>query len=447
MSARILIIDDEDILREDLAALLRDEGYSCRTASDGEEGVRLAEDGEPDVVLCDLVMPGIGGVEVVNRLAAARPELPVILITAHGTMETALEAFRAGAVDYLLKPVLPQDLIVKIRRCLEHRRLLMEVRHLRREVSDLGTGTRLIGEHPSIAKVRELIQRVASTDSTILISGESGTGKEVVARAIHEAGPGTGRPFVPLNCASLPRELFESELFGHMRGAFTGAVRDKPGQFELAAGGTLFLDEIGELPPEVQPKLLRAIEQKEFTRVGGTRTVEVRTRVVASTNRELKSEVAEGRFREDLWYRLRVVEIDLLPLRERRDDIPLLVEHFVSRLNGRLKRRVLGVDRPAMRVLMSASWRGNARELENVLERAMIFADGDFIGIGDLPAELAGSLHCPTQSDDLRTAVRAYEREHIRQVLASVDGNKEEAARRLGVNASTLYRRLKGLDD
>jgi two-component system response regulator PilR (NtrC family) len=447
MSARILIIDDEDILREDLAALLRDEGYSCRTASDGEEGVRLAEDGEPDVVLCDLVMPGIGGVEVVNRLAAARPELPVILITAHGTMETALEAFRAGAVDYLLKPVLPQDLIVKIRRCLEHRRLLMEVRHLRREVSDLSTGTRLIGEHPSIAKVRELIQRVASTDSTILISGESGTGKEVVARAIHEAGPGTGRPFVPLNCASLPRELFESELFGHMRGAFTGAVRDKPGQFELAAGGTLFLDEIGELPPEVQPKLLRAIEQKEFTRVGGTRTVEVRTRVVASTNRELKSEVAEGRFREDLWYRLRVVEIDLLPLRERRDDIPLLVEHFVSRLNGRLKRRVLGVDRPAMRVLMSASWRGNARELENVLERAMIFADGDFIGIGDLPAELAGSLHCPTQSDDLRTAVRAYEREHIRQVLASVDGNKEEAARRLGVNASTLYRRLKGLDD
>jgi DNA-binding NtrC family response regulator len=447
MSARILIIDDEDILREDLAALLRDEGYSCRTASDGEEGVRLAEDGEPDVVLCDLVMSGIGGVEVVNRLAAARPELPVILITAHGTMETALEAFRAGAVDYLLKPVLSQDLIVKIRRCLEHRRLLMEVRHLRREVSDLGTGTRLIGEHPSIAKVRELIQRVASTDSTILISGESGTGKEVVARAIHEAGPGTGRPFVPLNCASLPRELFESELFGHMRGAFTGAVRDKPGQFELAAGGTLFLDEIGELPTEVQPKLLRAIEQKEFARVGGTRTVEVRTRVVASTNRELKSEVAEGRFREDLWYRLRVVEIDLLPLRERRDDIPLLVEHFVSRLNGRLKRRVLGVDRPAMRVLMSASWRGNARELQNVLERAMIFADGDFIGIGDLPAELAGSLHCPTQSDDLRTAVRAYEREHIRQVLASVDGNKEEAARRLGVNASTLYRRLKSLDD
>jgi two-component system response regulator PilR (NtrC family) len=447
MSARILIVDDEDILREDLAALLRDEGYSCRTASDGEEGVRLAEDEEPDVVLCDLVMPGLGGVEVVRRLAAARPELPVILITAHGTMETALEAFRGGAVDYLLKPVLHQDLILKIGRCLEHRRLLMEVRHLRREVSDLSTGTRLIGEHPSIEKVRELIQRVAKTDSTVLISGESGTGKEVVARAIHEAGPGTRRPFVPLNCASLPRELFESELFGHVRGAFTGAVKDKPGQFELAAGGTLFLDEVSELPADLQPKLLRAIEQKEFTRVGGTRTVAVKTRIVAATNRSLQSEVDEGRFREDLWYRLRVIEIDLLPLRERRGDIPLLVEHFVSRLNGRLKRRVLGVDRPAMRVLMSASWRGNARELENVLERAMIFADGDFIGIGDLSAELSGSLHCPTQSDDLRTAVRAYEREHIRQVLASVDGNKEEAARRLGVNASTLYRRLKSLED
>ncbi len=446
MSPRLLIIDDEDILREDLAALLRDEGYTCRTAPDGEEGVRLAEDEEPDVVLCDLVMPGLGGVEVVRRLAASLPEVPVILFTAHGTMETALEAFRAGAVDYLLKPVLHGDLTLKIRRCLEHRRLVMEVRHLRREVSDLGAGTRLIGEHPSIAKIRELIERLAGTESNVLITGETGTGKEVVARAIHEAGPGTGRPFVPVNCASIPRELFESELFGHVHGAFTGAVRDKPGQFELAAGGSLVLDEVGELPPELQPRLLRAIEQKEFRRVGGTRTVEVKTRIVAATNRVLSKEVDDGRFREDLFYRLRVIEIDLPPLRERRDDIPLLVEHFVHRLNARLKRRLLGVDRPAMRVLMSAPWRGNARELENVLERSMILADGDFIGIGDLPPELAGSVHCPTQSDDLRTAVRAYEREHIRQVIASADGNKEEAARRLGINASTLYRRLKGLE-
>jgi two-component system response regulator PilR (NtrC family) len=447
MSARILIIDDEDILREDLAALLRDEGYACRTAADGEEGVRLAEDEQPDIVICDLVMPGLGGVEVVQRLATSLPEVPVILITAHGTMETALEAFRAGAIDYLLKPVLPRDLMLKVRRCLEHRRLVIEVRHLRREMSDLSTGTRLIGEHPSIVKIRELVERVAGTESTVLITGASGTGKEVVARAIHEAGPGAARPFVPLNCASIPRDLFESELFGHVRGAFTGAVKDKPGQFELAAGGTLFLDEIGELPLELQPRLLRAIERKEFTRVGGTRPVEAKARIVVATNRVLQKEVDEGRFREDLFYRLRVVEIDLPPLRDRKDDIPLLVEHFVHRLNARLKRSVLGVDRPAMRVLMSASWRGNARELENVLERAMILADGDFIGIGDLPAELAGSVHCPEQSDDLRTAVRAYEREHIRQVLVSVDGNKEEAARRLGVNASTLYRRLKSLED
>jgi DNA-binding NtrC family response regulator len=280
---------------------------------------------------------------------------------------------------------------------------------------------------------------VADTDSTVLIYGESGTGKELVARALHEASPARRRPLVPVNCAAIPRDLFESELFGHVRGAFTGAVRDRRGFFELAEGGTLFLDEVAELPLETQPKLLRAIEQKQVTRVGGSRPTQVRTRIVAATNRQLREEIEAGRFREDLYYRLRVVEIALPPLRERREDVPLLVEHFVRRLNLRLKRKLLGVDREAMRVLMSSPWRGNARELENVLERAMILASGEFLGIGDLPTELSGSVHCPDLSDDLRTA-------DIRQVLDASGGNREEAARRLGINASTLYRRLKDLD-
>ncbi|MEK7330023.1 MAG: sigma-54 dependent transcriptional regulator [Candidatus Eisenbacteria bacterium] len=445
MSERILLIDDEDMFREDLASLLRQQGFACRTAASGEEGLRAAQAEEPDLVLCDLVMPGAGGLEVVNRLAALYPELPVIVITAYGTLETAVEAFRSGAIDYVLKPAVPEDLLSKVTRCLEHSRLAREVRWLRREVSEVRTGARLVGASPAMENVRGLIAKVAASDSTVLIRGESGTGKEIVARAIHEVGRGPESPFVAVNCAAIPRELFESELFGHVRGAFTGAVRDRPGLFELASGGTLFLDEISELPLELQPKLLRAIERKEVLRVGGTHTVPTRARIVAATHRDLEAEAAAGRFREDLFFRVRVFEIVIPPLRERREDVPLLVEHLVSRLNARLKRHVLGVDHVAIRVLMSAPWRGNVRELENALERAILLTEDAYVGVADLPAELTGGVHCPELSDNLRAALRAYEREHIRQVLAATDGNREEAARRLGVDVSTLYRRLKTL--
>jgi DNA-binding NtrC family response regulator len=447
MSVSILLIDDEALFREDLASLLRQEGFVCRTAGNGEEGLHLAEEEEPDVVLCDLMMPGIGGVEVVDRLATLCPGAVVILITAFGNLETAVDAFRKGATDYLLKPLVLDDLLRKIRRCVEQRHLRQEVRYLRRTVAEAGTGTAIIGDSSAMRQVKELIRKVAPAESTVLTTGESGTGKELVARALHEGRGGTERPFVPVNCAALPRDLFESELFGHVRGAFTGAVRSRPGFFELARGGTLFLDEIAELPLELQPKLLRAVEQRELMPVGGTRTKSIEVRLVAATNRNLEDEIAAGRFREDLFYRVRVIEIRLPPLREHREDIPPLVEHLVRRLARRLGRNPLPVDNAAMQVLMSATWRGNVRELENVLERALLLGEDDAIGVADLPAEIAGgAMEIADPKDDLKSAVRSYERRHIEQVLSATGGNREEAARRLGIDASTLYRRLKDFE-
>ncbi|RMH22941.1 MAG: sigma-54-dependent Fis family transcriptional regulator [Acidobacteria bacterium] len=446
MSAKVLIIDDEELFREDLATLLESEGFRCRTAADGESGLELARQEAPDVVLTDLMMPGISGLEVVHRLAELSPESAVIVITAFGSLDTAVDAFRKGAADYLLKPVVPEDLFAKIRRIQEMRRLEREVHYLRRAVAEAGPGIRLVGSSPAMSRVRELIERIAEAPSPVLILGDTGTGKEVVARSIHHRGKGDRAPFVAVNCAALPRELAESELFGHARGAFTGAVRDKPGVFEIAAGGTLFLDEIGEMPLDLQPKLLRAIEEQRVTRVGGVRPVDTPVRIIAATNRDLGKMVDDGTFRRDLYFRIRVVEIVLPPLRQRREDVPELVDHLLRRLCLRLKRKVRAVEPAAMRVLMAADWPGNVRELENVLERALILADGDTLRLEHLPAEFRRSDDPDRASDDLRAAVRAYEAHHIQQVLEAAGGNREEAARRLGIDPSTLYRRLKELE-
>jgi two-component system response regulator PilR (NtrC family) len=443
VTGRILIIDDEELFREDLASLLRQEGYVCQTAADGEAGLHLADTEDFDVVLCDLVMPGLSGIDIADRLSTHCPGTSVLLVTAYGSLETAVEAFRKGVADYLLKPVVSEDVLAKIRRCLTHRRLQDEVRYLRRQLREVSTGSKLIGESPAMMELRELIAKFAPTDSTVLLTGESGTGKELVARILHESSKFADGPFMAINCAALPHELMESELFGHVRGAFTGAVSDKPGLFDLAGGGTLLLDEVAELPLSLQAKLLRAIERREFLRVGGVTPVTYTARIVSATNRKVEDEVAAGRFREDLYYRIRVVEIHLPPLRERQEDIPLLAEHILHRLNARLKRRILRVDHTVMRVLMTSPWRGNVRELENVLERAMILADGESIEVSHLPKELTVNLDRPEFSPDLRTAVRAFELEHIRRVLAETNGNREEAARLLGIDPSTLYRRLK----
>jgi len=446
MNATVLLIDDEAVFREDMATLIREGGYACDTAADGAEALRHASAEAPDVILCDLIMPGISGVELISRLASLCPETPIVIITANATMESAVDAFRAGAADYILKPVLADDLLQKIARCVEQRRLQRELRYLRRQVSEHVTGTTIVGESAAIRAVRELIERVGPSSSGILISGESGTGKELVARALHHAGSNDRAPFIGVNCAALPRDLMESELFGHVRGAFTGAHRDKPGYFELAGGGTLFLDEICELSPELQPKLLRAIDQQEIYRVGATRPTRTNVRIIAATNRDPQREIEEKRFREDLFFRVSVVQIEMPPLRARREDIPLLVEYLLGRLSTRLNRRIAGVTNAALRTLMSAQWRGNVRELLNVLERAVLLSDGEQIDCRDLPRELAGVEALEQPSDDLRSAVRAYEREHIRHILHSAAGNREQAARRLGIDASTLYRRMKELE-
>jgi DNA-binding NtrC family response regulator len=446
VSPGLLLIDDEAVFREDMAMLLRDEGYACDTAADGEEGLRRVAAESPDLILCDLVMPGISGVELISRLANLCPDSALLIITANATIETAVGAFRAGATDYILKPVIPEDLFRKIERCMEQRQLQRELRYLRRHISENATGTTIVGESRVIAAVRDLIARVGPSGSSILITGESGTGKELVARALHHASGNDRAPFIAVNCAALPRDLMESELFGHVRGAFTGAHRDKPGYFELASGGTLFLDELCELPLELQPKLLRAIDQQEIYRVGATRPTRTHVRIVAATNRDAQREINEGRFREDLYFRVAVVNIALPPLRDHREDIPLIIEHLMSRLVTRLNRRITGVTNAAMRALMSAPWRGNVRELLNVLERAVLLANGEQIEVCDLPREISGDDPAAPHSDDLRTAVRAYEREHIRQVLTTAGGNREQAARRLGIDASTLYRRMKELE-
>jgi DNA-binding NtrC family response regulator len=446
MSPGLLLIDDEAVFREDMAMLLRDEGYACDTAADGEEGLRHVAEESPDLILCDLVMPGISGIELISRLANLCPDTALLIITANATVETAVGAFRAGATDYILKPVIPEDLFRKIERCMEQRQLQRELRYLRRHISENATGTTIVGESRPIVAVRDLIARVGPSGSSILITGESGTGKELVARALHHASGNDRAPFIAVNCAALPRDLMESELFGHVRGAFTGAHRDKPGYFELASGGTLFLDELCELPLELQPKLLRAIDQQEIYRVGATRPTRTNVRLVAATNRDAQREIKEGRFREDLYFRVAVVNIDLPPLRDHREDIPLIIGHLMARLTARLNRRIAGVTNAAMRALMSASWRGNVRELLNVLERAVLLANGEQIDVCDLPREFSGDDLAAPASDDLRTAVRAYEREHIRQVLATTSGNREQAARRLGIDASTLYRRMKELE-
>lgn len=443
MTAKVLIIDDEDPLREDLATFLRKKGLECRTAPDGEAGLSQARDFGPDVILCDIVMPGKSGIDLLDEIVQTCPESSVVMITAYGTLESAVEAFRKGASDYIMKPLILEDVLRKIERLIGQKRLLQEVKFLRRQAASKGVEILgVVGQSEAMARTLDLVRKVAPTKSTVLITGESGTGKELVARAIHgESHPG-GLPFVAINCLGIPENLMESELFGHLRGAFTGAVADREGFFELAGEGTIFLDEIAEMPLVLQGKLLRVLEQREFIPVGGSSAVPVKARIIASTNRDLRSYVEERKFREDLFFRIAVFEIPLPPLRERRSDIPLLVEHFVNVFNNELKRQCLGASNDAMRHILSYSWPGNVRELRNVIERAMILHQEDRIKPVDLPSQITNASQSPEYSDDLRQAMRFHEKEHIRKVLQASGGNKEETARRLGIDPSTLYRKL-----
>jgi DNA-binding NtrC family response regulator len=452
--ASILVVDDELLIRETLAEYLGQEGFPVVTCASGEEALEKAGEQRFDIVLCDVHLPGLDGLELLDRLQRLSPETFVLLITAYATVENAVEAFQRGAHDYLMKPILLDEVLSKIHRLLAHRALYLENQWLRRELNQdrAAESEQIIGKSPGMLQVFEMVRKVAPTRSTVLIVGESGTGKELIARAIHSGcraeevpeSPEAGSRFVALNCAAIPHDLLENQLFGHRKGAFTGADRDQAGVFVHASAGTVFLDEIGELPLATQAKLLRAIEQKEIMPVGANEPIHVEARVLAATNKDLLKEVEAGRFREDLYYRLNVVCIPIPPLRERREDIPDLVEFLLSRHARTLGKRINGVTHEAMQLLLACRWRGNVRELDNALQRAVILGEGPLITPADLPPDLAPVEGDPALVDELDEAVKRFQKQHIERILRQTP-DKKETARRLNVGLSSLYRYIADL--
>ncbi|MBI3407763.1 MAG: sigma-54-dependent Fis family transcriptional regulator [Planctomycetes bacterium] len=439
--ASILVVDDEPIIRDSLAEFLTAEGFTVAACGSAEEALRLAAQTPFAVALCDVQLPGIDGLELLNRLLKLGPQTFVLLITAYGTVDNAIAAFQRGAHDYLLKPIILTEVLAKIQRLLRYRELHLENQHLRRELHRESDRDMVVGPSFAMQRVLEIVRRVAPTPSTVLIVGESGTGKELVARAIHRQGAAPDGRFLALNCAAIPHELLENQLFGHRKGAFTGADRDQAGIFVHAGSGTVFLDEIGEAPWSTQAKLLRAIEQKEILPVGANEPIKVDARILAATNKNLTKEVEVGRFREDLFYRLNVVTIAMPPLRERREDIPDLVEALLAKHAQTLGKRITGVSHEAMRILLACPWKGNVRELDNALQRAVILGEGPLIVPADLPPDLVPHLDDPALVDDLGEAVRRFEKLHIERILRR-SPDKKEAARLLGVGLSSLYRRI-----
>jgi len=444
---RLLVADDEAAIRESLSEVLREEGYEVTEAVDGSSAIAALQAREFDLVIADLRMPGADGIEVLRRTREWAPQTLVILVTAYATLETAVEALRQGAHDYIIKPLIFEDVLGKVRRLLDYKQLAWEAQVLRREVESRFDFENLIGKSRAMAEIATLIRKVAPTNSTVLVTGESGVGKEVVARAIHHFSEQRDKLFLPVNCGAIPENLLESQLFGHMKGAFTGAVSAQEGLFQRARGGTIFLDEIGDLPLNLQVKLHRAIELKEVMPVGSTSPARVEVRIIAATNRVLKDEVVRGTFREDLYYRLNVLEIHVPPLRERREDIPLLVEYFVARHNRDLKKAFKGVDNATMKTLLAFPWKGNVRELDNVIEHAMILGEGEWITLRDLPRSLVDDTVAaiPFSGDCLRDALRSYEKTHIETVLKRTEFDKRHAADLLGISLSSLYRKIEEL--
>jgi DNA-binding NtrC family response regulator len=437
----ILVVDDEPIIRDSLAEFLTQEGFAVTTSGSAEDALRRVRETNFAVAICDVQLPGMDGLALLDRMLKISPETFVLLITAYGTVESAVVAFQRGAHDYLMKPILLDEVLAKIRRLLQFRDLHLENQWLRRELHRAEEGDMVVGHSPAMQRVMEMVRKVAPTPSTVLLVGESGTGKELLARAVHRLAANAAARFLAVNCAAIPHELLENQLFGHRKGAFTGADRDQSGMFVHAAGGTIFLDEIGELPLATQAKLLRAIEQKEVHPVGANEPVAVEARIIAATNKNLAKEVEAGRFREDLYYRLNVVSIPLPPLRERREDIPDLVETFVAKHSQALGKHITALTHEAMQILLACPWKGNIRELENALQRAVILSDGPLLAPADLPPDLAPQPDDPGLVEDLGEAVRRFEKQHLVRLLRRFP-DKKEAARRLGMGLSSLYRRI-----
>ncbi len=446
MADRILVVDDEPNARSALAELLRDEGYAVEVAADGFKALPKLEEFAPDLLLTDLRMPGLNGIELLHKARALDPEIAAVVMTAHGEVETAVAAMREGAADYLNKPLVFDELKIVLDRALERRRLRREAGLLRERLSKRHRLDAVIGSSPAMQKVFDIVLQIAPSRATVLIEGESGTGKELIAAAVHEHSPRAPHPFVKLHCAALAETLLESELFGHEKGAFTGAASRRDGRFQQADGGTLFLDEIGEISPGVQVKLLRFLQEREFERVGGNQTIKVDVRIVAATNRDLKQRVKDGAFREDLYYRLNVVSIEMAPLRARPGDIPLLAMHFLRKYTEENGKAIAGFTDDALAGLVRYRWPGNVRELENAVERAVVICRGDQIRAEDLIPTITSAD--PARAGDFFPAVPGasmadLERYAILKTLEHVGGSTSKAAELLGISARTIQYRLR----
>ena len=446
----ILVIDDEEVMRDVLGSLLTEAGYQVTLARDGPEGLALARRGGFAAAIVDVMLPEMGGLEVLDELKKVDSDLVVLMITAFASLETAITAMKKGAFDYVAKPFKHEEVLHILKNGLKQRSLQDENRDLRRALKDQGRFTEIVGKSPRMQQVFQLITQAAPSRSTILVVGESGTGKELVAKAVHANSPRVDKPFVVVNSGSLPHDLLESNLFGHVKGAFTGAVYSKKGLFELADKGTLFFDEIGNIPLETQAKLLRVMQEREFMRLGGVETIKVDVRVVAATNIDLRRAVEEGRFREDLFYRLNVIAVQLPPLRQRKEDIPALASHFVDKYSRENNKPVEGVTPDAMQALMDYDWPGNVRELENVIERGVVLTSSSRIGRDLIPDHVRTSpsfhvphLAVPPEGISLKDVIASFERRLIESTLESTGGVQKEAARLLGLKPTTLNEMIK----
>jgi len=447
LKTRILIVDDEVDALDLMEELFQKNGYETYTARNGLEALSIIRDHEPDIMISDLVMPEMDGMKLLDVVSKKYPDIAVIMITAHGTIETAVEAMKKGAKDYILKPLRLDEIVAKVETIAQLKSLIRENEYLREKLAKKYKFDNIVGKNKKMLELFELVKDVAKTSSTVLIRGESGTGKELIAHAIHFNSDRAKKPFVKVNCAVLAENLLESELFGHVKGAFTGAIKDKLGRFELAHGGTIFLDEIGDISPNMQLKLLRVIQEGEFERVGGTETIKVDVRIIAATNRNLEEAMQKGEFRQDLYYRLNVIPIEVPPLRERRDDIPLLVSHFLEKFNREFNKQIQAVDDEAMKYLQSYHWPGNIRELENLLERAVVLNKTGILTIKDFPPYVVQSQEPETFEIDtnrsLNELVDAYEKQIILKALRENNFNKLRTAEKLGIHRSTFMSKLK----
>ena len=449
MPHTILIVDDEVNHAEAIAEVLEREGYATLTAASGEEGLDKLSANDVDLIVTDLVMPGISGMDMMERAKASDPAVEVIMVTAHGSVEQAVQAMEKGAYSFLSKPVNMHELRMKVKRGLEKRELVEKADELEARLDKRYGFEGIVARSPKTIRVLETVRQVATTSATVLILGESGTGKELIASAVHQHSPRRDKPFVALNCAALSEGILESELFGHEKGSFTGAVKTREGRFEHADGGTLFLDEVGDMPMATQIKLLRVIEQGEIYRVGSNEPIKVNVRLVAATNQDLQKLIESGEFREDLYFRLKVITLQLPPLRERREEIPPLIDHFIARFSGKHDKPIDGIDPEALKVLQNNPWKGNVRELENCIENMVVVATGRLLSVEDIPPDILHStpLAAPPSKPSFQivagTSLDEMEKQLIRATLKKTGGNRHEAARILKIGERTLYRKLK----